>query len=151
MTSDQIEQLRQDIANLTLAAQHLNFSIARCQPILAQTSWTPEEQERLESLCSRFARLADLLIQRVMRLVDYIELTPEGSLLDRIHRAEKRGWGGQPGTLVRIRELRNIIAHEYAAEKMAQIYATTAKLAPELLNIIPAVVTYCDALTVERR
>ena len=62
-----------------------------------------EELERLESLTSRFARLADMLIQRVMRLVDEIELTPSGSVLDRIYRAEKRGWVNRADVLVRIR------------------------------------------------
>ena len=33
----------------------------------------------------------DLLIQRVFRLLDDIELTGGGSILDRIYRAEKRG------------------------------------------------------------
>ena len=31
-------------------------------------------------------------MQRVMRLIDDLELTATGTLLDRIHRAEKRGW-----------------------------------------------------------
>jgi len=71
---------------------HLRFSIDRTQNLLNQQDWQPEELERLESLASRFARLSDLLMQRVMRLVDDLELTATGTLLDRIHRAEKRGW-----------------------------------------------------------
>ena len=129
-----------------MAAGDLQFSVDRCQLLFDRQTWTPEELERLESLCSRFARLADLLTQRVMRLVDYIELTPEGSLLDRIHRAEKRGWGAEANQLVRIRELRNVIAHEYVAEKMPELYAATAHLAPQLLAAIPRVAAYCENL-----
>jgi uncharacterized protein YutE (UPF0331/DUF86 family) len=65
-----------------------------------------------------------------------------GTLLDRIYRAEKRGWIDDAITLVRIRELRNLIAHEYAADKMAEIYAAIAALAPDLLAIVPKVVAY---------
>lgn len=135
-----------EMAHLRKAAAHLQFSVNRCEPLLDRQNWAAEELERLESLCSRFARLADLLTQRVMRLVDYIELTPEGSLLDRIYRAEKRGWGSEAGQLVRIRELRNVIAHEYAAEKMPELYAATALLAPQLLAAIPKVTAYCEHL-----
>jgi hypothetical protein len=56
-----------------------------------------------------------MLIQRLMRLIDEVELAPPGSVLDRIHRAEKRGWVGNAGNLRRIRELRNLVANEYAA------------------------------------
>ena len=92
----------------------------------------PEELERLESLTSRFARLADLLIQRIFRLIDEIELTGTGTLLDRIYRAEKRGWV-EASEMIKIRELRNLIAHEYANDKMPEIYAVVAAMSPALL------------------
>lgn len=119
MRENQRLQLREDVTKLQMAAAHLQFSVERCQPLLDRKIWSPEELERLESLSSKFARLADLLTQRVMRTVDYIELTPDGSLLDRIHRLEKRGWCVEAAQLVRMRELRNVIAREYAAEKNA--------------------------------
>ena len=85
-------------------------------------------------------------MQRVMRLVDDLELTATGTLLDRIHRAEKRGWIDDAIKLVQIRELRNLIAHEYAADKMAEIYAAVAALAPELLAVVPKVAAYAHEL-----
>ena len=81
-----------------------------------------------------------------MRLIDDLELTASGTLLDRIHRAEKRGWVDDSITLVRIRELRNLIAHEYAADKMAEIYAAVAALAPELLAVVPKITAYAHEL-----
>jgi len=146
VTDDQRHQLLAEAAHLQLAASHLAFSMQRTEALIGRSAWTPEELERLESLCSRFARLSDLLTQRVMRLVDYIELTLDGSLLDRIHRAEKRGWANEANLLVRIRELRNVIAHEYAADKMADLYAATATLAPKLFGVVPMVVAYCERL-----
>ena len=146
MTDAQRLQLLHECANLKLAASHLGFSIERTQPLIGKLEWSPEELEPLESLCSRFARLSDLLTQRLMRLVDYIELTPEGSLLDRIHRAEKRGWTQEANLLIRIRELRNVIAHEYAASKMSELYTTTSTFAPKLLSVVPLVVAYCENL-----
>lgn len=146
MNADRLALLRQEMNNLEAAADLLRFSLRRTGKLIQRTAWSPQELERLESLTSRFARLADLLIQRVMRLVDEIELIGGGAILDRIHRAEKRGWIDSGSTLVRIRELRNLIAHEYAADKMAEIYRAVAKFSPALLDVVPAVVQYARAL-----
>ncbi|SJM88953.1 conserved hypothetical protein [Crenothrix polyspora] len=106
----------------------------------------PNELERLESLSSRFARLSDLLTQKMMRLIDELELTPDGTLLDRIQRAEKRGWVESASYLLQIRELRNLIAHEYAADRMSEIYQAVATLTPTLLAIVPKVIAHAQQL-----
>jgi len=93
VTSEKIEMLQEELSGLQQAAGHLAYSLERCRDLIDQEDLPPEKLERLESLTSRFARLADLLIQRIFRLIDEIELTASGSLLDRIYRAEKRGWG----------------------------------------------------------
>ena len=143
MTRLKIQLLQEELANLQLAAGHLKYSIERCRNLIGQESLPPEQLERLESLTSRFARLADLLVQRVFRLVDEIELTGGGSILDRIYRAEKRGWANA-AELINIRELRNLIAHEYATEKMLEIYSAVAAMAPTLLEAVPKVVEYAN-------
>lgn len=143
MTPVKAELLREELARLQLAADHLQHSIERCRGLLGQEAWSPEQLERLESFTSRFAHLADLLTQRVFRLIDEIELIGGGSLLDRIYRAEKRGWV-EAAQLIRIRELRNLIAREYATEKMPEIHAAVAALAPTLLAAVPRVIAYAD-------
>ena len=75
MTREKIELLQEDLAGLQLAAGHLEYSMERCLNLIDQEALPPEQLERLESLTSRFARLADVLIQRIFRLVDEIELT----------------------------------------------------------------------------
>lgn len=146
MNADKLLLLQEELRGLENAATHLRFSIDRTQGLLNQQDWQPEELERLESLASRFARLSDLLMHRVMRLIDDLELTATGTLLDRIHRAEKRGWIDDAIKLVRIRELRNLIAHEYAADKMSEIYTAVAAFAPELLAVVPKVTAYAHEL-----
>jgi len=149
VNADKLLLLKDQLRDLEKAAAHLRFSVDRTAQLLDRRDWQPEELERLESLASRFARLSDLLMQRTMRLIDDLELLDPGTLLDRIHRAEKRRWVDDAATLVRIRELRNLIAHEYAAEKMAEIYAAVAALSPPLLAVVPRVVAYAREL--ERR
>jgi hypothetical protein len=132
--------LQKEMPSLEAAAAHLAYSLERCK---ASETWlTPslEQMERLESLSARFARLSDLLVQRIFRLFDELELVGSSTVLDRIYRAEKRGWT-QADSLIQIRELRNLISHEYAAESMAEIYAAIQALAPGLLLTVPKVVT----------
>ena len=148
MTKVKTELLQEELAGLQLAAGHLQYSMKRCRNLIGQQALPPEQLERLESLSSRFARLADLLIQRVFRLIDEIELTGGGSLLDRIYRAEKRAWANA-AELITIRELRNLIAHEYATEKMVEVYTAVAALSPKLLAMVPKVIAYAN-LTLQK-
>lgn len=146
--ADKALLLAEECAHMQSAAAYLRYSVTRVEDLLPRlgTGLTPEELERFESLASRFARLADLLIQRVMRLVDELELLPSASILDRIQRAEKRGWVERADILARIRELRNLIAHEYAADQMAEIYTAVYQLSPDLDTIVGQVAGYTEPL-----
>ncbi len=146
MTADKLLLLQEELSNLENAAEHLRHSLDRTRSLFPVKNFQPDELERLEALASRFARLSDLLTQRVMRLVDDLELTPTNTLLDRIHRAEKRGWVDDSMQLIQIRELRNLIAHAYAADKMGGIYTAVASLTPTLLAVVPKVMAYAREL-----
>ena len=146
MTREKIELLQEELISLQRAASHLEYSMKRCLNLIGQEELPPEQLERLESLTSRFARLADLLIQRIFRLVDEVELTGGGTILDRIYRAEKRGWT-DASEMIKIRELRKLIAHEYANEKMSEIYAAVAAMSPALLAVVPEVIAYAGNIT----
>jgi hypothetical protein len=145
MTSVKIELLQEELIGLQLAANHLAYSIDRCADLIGRQAMPPEQLERLESLSSRFARLSDLLIQRIFRLIDDIELTGGGTTLDRIYRAEKREWA-QATVMIQIRELRNLIAHEYANDKLPELYRAVLTLSPALLAVVPKVVAYANEL-----
>ena len=136
-----IELLQEELDGLQLAAGYLQYSVERCRDLIDHEALPPKQLERLESLTSRFARLADLLIPRIFRLVDEIELADSGSILDRIFRAEKRGWANA-SELISVRELRNLIAHEYAADKMQEIYTAVALMSSPLLAAVPKVIEY---------
>jgi len=144
MISEKIKLLHNEMAGLQLAADHLAYSLGRCQTLTGLQTLQPDELERLESMTARFARLSDLLIQRIFRLVDDIELVSHGSVLDRIYRSEKRGWANAT-EMIRILELRNLISHEYATEQMSEIYATVASMAPFLQAAVQQVSAYVNS------
>ena len=59
---------------------------------------------------------------------------------------QKRGWVESAGDLVQIRELRNLISHEYAADRLPEIYQSVAILTPKLLAVVPRVLAYAAQL-----
>lgn len=89
-----------------------------------------------------------MLTQKTLRLIDAAELEEEGSLLDRIHRAERRGLTQTDGTLGDIRDLRIQIAHEYSARDLVRIFSDVLAFTPVLLQIVQNTVSYCSRLNV---
>jgi hypothetical protein len=125
------------IALATQAGKRLGESLDRvAEEELDQLAATPEGAERLDALTIRFARLSDLLTQQVFRLADLLELEPEGSLIDRLHRAEKRGWIDSADDWKRIRQLRNSISHEYLPERWKAVVREVLRDAPALLQCV---------------
>lgn len=96
----------------------------------------------LDALTSRFARLSDIILQKLFRAIDAIELVDEGTLLDRINRAEKRGLITSSEQWRAIRMLRNQIAHEYVIVDQNELFENTIENTPVLLLTIDKVVEY---------
>lgn len=145
MTREKLELLEEELIGLQSAANHLGYSIERCRSLIGQEDMLPEELERLESLTSRFAKLSDILIQRIFRLIDEVELIGTSTILDRIYRAEKRGWA-ESSEMIKISELRNLIVHEYDSDKMSDIYTVVAAMSPVLLAVVHKVIEYINKL-----
>ena len=97
---------------------------------------TQDQQVELEALTARFARLADILLQKVFRAIDAAELEDEGSLIDRLNRAEKRGLVDSAADWRQIRELRNQVAHEYVLADLRELFDAALKHAPTLLETL---------------
>jgi uncharacterized protein YutE (UPF0331/DUF86 family) len=96
-------------------------------------SRTEEGMVEIEALTARFARVVDILVQQTLRTIDEIEGQEPALPLERIQRAEKRGWVAAASDLAAARGLRNRIAHEYDAEGWRQIARVAYALAPSLL------------------
>lgn len=80
-----------------------------------------DQLESVEVFCSRFARTVDLLVNQVLRGLDRAELQAQGTLIDVVNRAEKRGLVEHAETLREMKDLRNIIAHDYAGARLAEV------------------------------
>lgn len=112
------------------------------EAIWTQSVRTEEQAVALEALCARFARLADMLIQKLFRALDAIELVDEGSLLDRLARMEQRGVIDSMETWAEIRELRNQIAHDYVVADLAELQRSVFEFCPLLLGVLDGLAAY---------
>jgi hypothetical protein len=100
------------------------------------------QRESCEALTSRFARLCDLLVQRLFRTLDQVELADEGTMLDRLARAEKRGLIASVEEWRELRELRNEIAHDYLIESSDRVLTEAHRRAPVLLETVEKLAAY---------
>ena len=141
MTDAKTKLLQQQLQSMHKAARGLEWSLLRCQPLnLKQLD--EEGEEKFETLTARFARVSDILIQKVFRLVDELDLESPGTVRDRINRAEKKGLIHSARDFIIIRELRNAIAHEYEETALANIHSEVLRLAPVLLSVPDKIEAY---------
>ena len=79
------ETLHQELAALKNARDVLRYSYEKCSRIGVKIDFTYEELESFEALTSRFARLSDIIIQKILRLFDALDLEEPGTVRDRIN------------------------------------------------------------------
>lgn len=132
---------------LSDATEVLVYSFNKCSKIGIKSGYEPEELESFESFTCRFARLSDILIQKILRLVDEIDLETQGTIRDRINRAEKKGLIGNGDVYVEIRMVRNDIAYEYLPQAIREIFVKVLELTPALLDGVERVGKYCERYT----
>lgn len=125
MKRDQARRwLEQALVELASARRHLDYSCEQVAGLPETLEGATEKQlESTEAFTGRFARSVDLLVNKVLRSLDRVELNSEGTLLDIINRAEKRGLVDHAEELREMKDVRNMIAHDYAGARAAEIFA----------------------------
>jgi len=136
--------LAQQLPLLEDAAKMLAISQQRCKQIGIKENYTIDELEKFEALTSRFVRLCDFIIQKMLRLIDEIDLETQGTVRDRIHRAEKKGLIKSAEQFADCRLLRNEIAHEYTQTKILKIFKNVLEMTPNLLDSVENIKQYCQ-------
>jgi uncharacterized protein YutE (UPF0331/DUF86 family) len=137
--------LKQELIWMQNAADVLDYSYKICAAIGIKDAYSLAELDHFEALTSRFARLSDIVLQKLLRLIDEIDLESPGTVRDRINRAEKKQLIASAETFIEIRLLRNSIAHEYQNAVIVEIFQRVLKLTPELLNAVGRIKNYCPS------
>lgn len=144
MTDPQLlKLLLEDLKLLQKAAKILSKSYQNCLKIGQKKKYSFEELTEFEALSSRFARLIDLLIQKIFRLIDEMNLAQEGTVRDSLNRAEKNCLIDSVESLVEMRRIRNQVAHEYITEKLSYLFERIVALSPVLLDCVERTLKYC--------
>ena len=136
--------LKKVLEQINEATKHLKASYTRCQNSGLKEPHSEEDLIDFEALTSRFARVTDMLVHKLYRSIDSVELIEGGTLIDVINRAEKRGIIDSANEIRLMKDLRNDIAHEYAADKLLLIHDEVFGHAPKLLSYIKLAVKYSE-------
>jgi uncharacterized protein YutE (UPF0331/DUF86 family) len=123
------------LEDLSAARKHLEYSHKKVVKIDLGGELDDEKLETLESFSSRFARYSDLIVSKYLRLLAR-EKDPafRGSTIDILNAGEKYGWISDAKVWRRIRELRNVAAHEYEAADYKKLYKELIRLSSHLLG-----------------
>jgi len=142
MKAKQLLFLQAELELMDKATEYLHYSYQRCQTIGTKENYTQEELEPFEALTGRFSRLSDLLIQKMFRLINQLDLEESGTIRDQINRAEKKKLIASAEEFVDIRELRNSIAHEYDSTAMTSIFLDVMGYCPVLFDAVERIHHY---------
>ncbi len=85
------ELLRANIEALRKQANWLERSFNQCSAIGIKTEYSSAEFDSFETLSGRFARSIDFLVRKTLRSLDDVEFESQGTLVDVVNNAHKRG------------------------------------------------------------
>lgn len=139
------EILQKNLESLSKAMTWLQISYQKCQKIDFQNDLGSDDLEAMEALASRFARVLDILLQKVFRSIEELELSSGGTLLDVIHRFQKRGFDLDEDRIRIMRELRNRIAHEYIEELLNELFKEILSHTMYLSDIVANTIEYAES------
>lgn len=123
--------------DLKKSLSHLEYSYAKVAKMSADVASLDEEAlETWESFSARFARTSDIFVSKFLRLkIKGKDPAFRGSVIDLLNEAEKFSWIESAATWRRIRELRNVAAHDYAASDLSALFKELVALCPEILKV----------------
>ncbi|MBF0205292.1 MAG: hypothetical protein HQK53_00235 [Oligoflexia bacterium] len=138
--------LKEECDRLKKSRQYLDRSYEKCGKVVKRRvidDYQEDELEKMEALCARFARTTDIIIQKILPLIEYLNLnTRKGSVRDLINMGEKLELISDANNFVEIRLLRNSIAHEYAEENLIALFDEIMRRTPEVLSTVDKIDTY---------
>ena len=95
-------------------------------------------------MCSRYSRGIDFLIRKIFRTLDEYEFENQGTLVDVVNNAHKRGLFEDIEELRIMKDIRNTIAHEYIEDDLVEVFEEVLEYCKKLIMIIKTTLTYID-------
>lgn len=139
-----IDLLKDVIAQVEQAVKQLEIAYNHCRNFRSQRHFSEQESMDLEAMTARFSRLVDLFTSKLLRAIDAAELITDGTLIDVMNRAEKRGIIKSSESLRSLKELRNEIAHEYLLQKLELLHDNIFESIPLILDMVDKGCRYAE-------
>ncbi|MDR2596395.1 MAG: hypothetical protein LBC76_03645 [Treponema sp.] len=142
MDKGSLEILKENLYAVNLSLKWLMYSFEKCGKISKKDAYSDEEFEAFEAMTSRYSRTTDVLINKVLRSLDAVEYIDGGTVIDATYNTEKRGIA-EAQELRKLKDLRNLIAHEYVTEKIVRFFDKVLEFTPLLKTVIERLNVYC--------
>jgi len=136
------EKLLQDKKLLEKQLFWIQISYDECLKIGIKKEYTIEEFGKFETLCARYSRGIDYLIRKIFRTLDEYEFENQGTLIDVVNNAHKRGLFDDMDELRIMKDVRNTIAHEYIEDDLVDVFDEVLEYSAKLINIIKNTLNY---------
>ncbi len=136
--------LEENIRLLQKQMDWLQISYEECQNIGLKQAYTVDEFGKFETLCSRFSRSIDFLIRKFLRTLDAYEFETQGTLIDVVNRAHKRGLFQDIEEIRTIKDIRNTIVHEYIEDELREVFDEMLRYTPKLLAFMSNTLHYAQ-------
>lgn len=136
------DKLIQDKKLLEKQLFWIEISFNECSSIGIKDEYSVDEFGKFETLCSRYSRGIDFLIRKYFRTLDAYEFENQGTLVDVVNHAHKRGLFGDIEELRIMKDVRNTIVHEYIEDDLADVFEEVLQYTEALITIIKNTLKY---------
>ena len=140
------QKLKEDYVILQKQLAWLKISYDECSKIGIKEDYSIDEFGRFETLCSRYSRSIDYLIRKMFRTIDAYEFENQGTLVDTVNNAEKRGLIESVELLRIMKDVRNTLVHEYIEENLKDTFDEVLEYTIVLMQIIQNTEQYIEKL-----
>ncbi len=138
------KKLLDDYKLLQKQLEWLEISYVECSKIGIKEAYSVDEFGRFETLCSRYSRSIDFLVRKMFRTLDAYEFEEQGTLVDVVNHAHKRGLFEDIERLRIMKDLRNTIVHEYIEEELVELFEEVLEYTKELMQIMQTTLRYIE-------
>lgn len=140
------EKLQEDKKLLEKQLFWIKISFEECIKIGIKEKYSIEEFGKFETLCSRYSRGIDFLIRKIFRTLDEYEFENQGTLVDVVNNAHKRGLFEDIEEIRTMKDIRNTIAHEYIEDELVDIFDEVLQYTEKLITIINTTLKYINKI-----
>jgi len=141
--------LKSNLELLRRALPSFTMSLEKCRRIDLSDGVSFDKEESFDALTSKFARTSDIFTQKVLKSLALMLREDAPTFIDRMNLCEKLGILPSAEDMISVRDLRNLIAHEYVAENVLEIYRETLGLSAKLLEAISQAERFIENLNTE--